>query len=323
MRQPIRTILILILLGGLLGAQEFRKSGTSGFIFLELPVTARYAGLGEAGISVPDAESDGLFVNPALTAYSESRFSASLSHANWYVDTDHQAAGLTWRTNAGVFGAQIVYFDFGEVARTQNFIPGIFEPGAGDDLPYAEQGTYTAGAYAFGLTAARRLTDRFGFGASVKYVREEIDIYDASNLVVDLGFVYLTAFHSLRVGAFLQNFGLESEYIVEKFRMPQQLKMELSAEVLGSLDGPNRLTVITSALHPTNSQERFHLGVESVLIDALVLRGGYKFGYDEENLTLGAGLRFAHRQKRVRLDLAYMKHDQLDTTLRTTLAFDL
>lgn len=152
---------------------------------------------------------------------------------------------------------------------------------------------------------------------------EKIDVYDADNVVLDLGFLYLTGFNSLRIGAFLQSFGLETAYEVEKIRMPQQLKLEISAEVWGNLESPNRLTLLAQAIHPNDADERMHLGAEAVLMDALVLRGGYKFGYDEEDFTVGAGLRFIRKMKRVHLDLAYMQHAQLDNTVRTTLALEL
>lgn len=128
------TAILLISLSA--GAQEFRKSGTSGFVFLELPVTARYAALGEAGVTLRDAGSEGLFVNPALIAFSDSRLALNVSYAKWYVETSHQAAGLTYQlAQFGTIGVQAVYFDFGEVPRTQNFLPGIFEPVRGMCCP--------------------------------------------------------------------------------------------------------------------------------------------------------------------------------------------
>jgi hypothetical protein len=54
---------------------------------------------------------------------------------------------------------------------------------------------------------------------------------------------------------------------------------------------------------------------------ALVLRAGYKFGFDEENLCLGAGLRLAGRHAGI--DFSYMNHKHLDTTLRYTFTMEL
>ncbi|MCB0301518.1 MAG: hypothetical protein KDE52_15785, partial [Calditrichaeota bacterium] len=127
----------------------------------------------------------------------------------------------------------------------------------------------------------------------------------------------------MRVGAFLQNFGLKTQYANEKFKMPQQLRLEISAELIGDLVSPNRLTLIADAAQANDADERLHIGAEATLMNAVVLRSGYKFGYDYENLTLGLGLNFMWSQKRVGLDLAYMNHDLLESTVRTTVNLEL
>ncbi|MBN2354819.1 PorV/PorQ family protein [candidate division KSB1 bacterium] len=297
-------------------AQEFNKVGTSGFVFLEIPASARFAALGEAGVTMLDAGSEGLYVNPALTALGNQRFTLNVSYANWYVETQHQAVALTYRVPViGTFGLQAIYFDFGTIEKTIN--PTLSQTGS-----YISLGEYSAGAYAVGLSFARQLTDRFAFGASVKYVRENIDTYHADNVVTDIGFVYLTGFHSLRIGTFLQSFGLETKYAGEKFKMPQQLKMGLSGELLGNMAAANRLTLLAEAVQPNDNDGRIHMGMEGLLLNALYLRGGYKFGYEHENLCLGFGLAFNSTFGRMRCDFAYMKHKSLDQTMRYTLAME-
>lgn len=309
-------LILLLLLANIAGATEFQKIGTAGFVFLELPVSARYVGLGASGISLPDAHTDGLFFNPALIALNTEKIGISLAYADWYVETTHQAFGATYHNPLlGTIGLSAVYFDFGEIEKTIN-------PTAAQIGSYIQLGTYTAGAYAVGLSYARSLTDKFSFGASLKYARETIDTYYADNLIADLGFLYLTGFHSLRIGAALQNFGLEAKYEAEKFKMPQQLRLGISAELLGKLTSPNRLTAILEASHPNDANERIHLGLEGVLSRMLVLRSGYKFGYDEESWTLGGGLNFPFKGKRVNFDFAWFEHKRLDSTLRYTLAME-
>jgi len=312
----IALIVILLISNTLTSAQDFQKIGTTGFVFLEIPVTARSVGLGETGITLTDAGAEALFMNPALIALSKSKFSFSASHADWYVDTRHQALGMIYNIPLfGTIGFQSVYFDFGETEKTIN-------PSAEQTGSYVSLGTYSAGAYALGLTYARSLTDKFSFGATFKYVRENIDEYSADNLVTDIGFLYLSGFHSLRIGASLQSFGLEAKYESEKFKMPQQLRMGLSGEIYGSLEDPYRVTVLAEAIHPNDADERIHLGMESILSGFLAFRIGYKFGYDEEDLCLGGGLKFIALGNKFRFDFSYMNHEHLDTTLRYTLAME-
>ncbi len=297
-------------------AQDFEKTGTTGFVFLELPATARLQAMGETGMTLPDAGADGLFVNPALIALQQQRLALSVSRANWYVQTSHQAFGLTYAVPIiGTIGIQAVYFDFGEIEKTKN-------PAADQTGSYIDLGTYTAGAYAMGVSFGRSLTDKFSFGATIKYVRESIDIYHADNVISDIGFLYQTGFHSLRIGTFLQNFGLESQYSQEKFKMPQILRMGVSGEVIGSFADPTRVTLVAEASHPSDANERIHLGMESIISNTLIMRAGYKFGYDDESLCLGGGLRFDLRGTAVGFDMAYMHHERLDATVRYTLVME-
>jgi len=312
-----RHIIILLILAAVLPAQDFSKVGTTGFVFLNIPVSARYVGLGETGITLPDAGAEGLSMNPALASLSEKTLSAQLTYASWYVETTHQAAGVTYnRPGLGTIGLQVIYFDFGEMAKTRNPFPT--EGGSFVDL-----GTFSASAYSIGLTYSRRLTDLFSFGGTVKYVNETIDTYSADNVVVDIGFLYFTRFHSLRIGAYLQHFGLEAKYLEEKFKMPQMLKLGASAEVWGERGEDTYLTVIAEAAHPNDISEYVQLGLEQVLWSRFVARAGYKFGLEDENLSLGGGLRFDFKGRNVRFDFGWMQHDYLDSTMRYTLMMEL
>ncbi len=313
MKKIIITTLFILLCFQLSLGQDFQKTGTTGFVFLELPVTARAVGLGETGITMIDAGAEGLYVNPALIALYDGTMSLNVSYSEWYVETTHQALGVIY--NLGLFGTvglQAIYFDFGEIEKTVN-------PTAEQTGSYLNLGTYTAGAYALGVSYARSLTDKFSFGASLKYIREMIDEYSADNVIMDIGFLYQTGFKSLRIGSFLQNFGLEAKYANEKFKMPQQLRMGLSAELYGQLGSPNRVTVLAEAVHPNDTNEHLHLGLETELLNTIIVRSGYKFGYDFENLCLGAGLKFQFQGNQIQTDFSYMNHEYLDTTVRYSL----
>jgi hypothetical protein len=297
-------------------AGEFNKVGTTGFVFLNIPVSARYAALGETGITLPDVNSEGIFMNPALISAGDQDISFNLTYCNWYVETSHQAAGISYRLPMiGTVGLSVVNFDFGEIQRTRNPLPT--ETGS-----YVDLGTYSAGAYALGLSFARMLTDQFSFGMTLKYVRESIDEFYAQNVITDIGFLYYTGFHSLRIGAFLQNFGLDATYIDEKFKMPQQMKLGLSAELWGSREGANYVTLLAEVAHPNDVNEHLQVGLENVWLDHLILRAGYKMGYDDENLTLGGGLRYSHHGKLFRMDAAFMEHAYLGSTMRYTLIME-
>lgn len=50
----MKKIIIILTLLTLLFAQELKKVGTTGFVFLELPTSARLSGMGDAGTTISD-----------------------------------------------------------------------------------------------------------------------------------------------------------------------------------------------------------------------------------------------------------------------------
>ncbi len=315
----VQYILLFALLIMVSYGQEFEKTGTTGFVFLEIPVTARYSSLGETGLTLKDVGAEGIFINPALTAFSKGRFSLNISYSKWYVETTHQALGFTYHWPlVGTFGWHIIYFDFGEIEKTRNPYSSKNEYGS-----YISLGKFSAGSMATGLSFARQLTEKFSFGTALKYIRETIDVESAENVIMDIGFFYDTGFRSLRIGAFLKDFGLEAKYVNEKFKMPQQLKFGIGYDFIGNLESPYQITVLAEAVHPNDANERVHLGVEARFVEFFILRGGYKLNYRDENFCAGAGMHLNYQEKLIRFDISYMNHRYLDSNLRFTFSAEL
>ncbi len=58
-------ILLLVIIQTLPIAQDFKKTATAGFVFLQLPVTARGAALGESSVSLAEMGGSSVFSNLA------------------------------------------------------------------------------------------------------------------------------------------------------------------------------------------------------------------------------------------------------------------
>ena len=58
-----------------------------------------------------------------------------------------------------------------------------------------------------GATYGAKMTDRFSFGMTFKYVTENLAGYKMSSVLMDLGTFYWTGFGTLRFCASLSNFG--------------------------------------------------------------------------------------------------------------------
>ncbi len=304
---------LLLIFSQTLNAQEFKKTATAEFTFLEIPVTARYASLGEASVAVADLNSDGIFINPASLGFTNQTHSFSTSFANWFADIKHYAASYSYNSGFGVFTAGIVIMDFGSMPRTVT---------GGGQKVYNIVGTFNANSIAASLGYSKMLTDRFSFGISAKYVEEKIDVYNASNILLDGGVLYYTGLGSLWIAASLQNFGTNSKFINDEFKMPIVFKLGAAAEVIGDKESYYRVTLITEASHPTDANDRLNFGTEISWSELVTFRAGYKFFYDEETYSLGLGVN-PKLDFSMNLDFAYADYGRLGNILRLSLQFGL
>lgn len=313
MHRPVLALLLAVAVV-IPGQAQFRKVGTAGYTFLEIPVTARVAALGDVGVALADVGPEALFVNPALLAHLGGMRALSVSYAPYLAETSHQACALALRLpgRMGVCGLGINRLDLGEMVETVN--ADIDNPGGA----YIVRGTYSAEALAIGLSYAHQATAWFSYGLTLRYVRERIAVYSSDNVLVDLGMVYTTGFRSLRLGGYVQNFGVDSRYIGDSFKMPMVFRLGAAMELLGSTSSQYRLTLAADALHPSDYSERLHVGAECWLADLVALRTGYKFNYDEEGLALGFGVKKRTGRGLLCFDLAHTDYHRLQSVLRVS-----
>ena len=294
-------------------AQEFKKTATAGFVFLEVPATARTAALGEAALAMPDENAAAVFNNPAALGFTGQQHSFSASYAPWFAEIKNYSSSYAVKTDAGVVGVGLVLFDYGSMPRTVV---------AQNQQVYDVVGTFDAKAMALGVTYSRMLTDHFSFGTTLKYVQERIDVYKASNVVLDAGVLYYTGLGSMRIAAAVQNFGVNAKFINDEFKMPAVFKLGVAAEVLGDAASDHRLTLLAEARHPNDGDEKVSIGSEYCWLNMIALRAGYKFFYDEESYSVGIGLN-PQLPMPVMLDVAYSDYGRLGKIVRMTLQVGL
>jgi len=293
----------------LINAQEFSKTGTSGFTFLQIPTSARVAALGEASISLSDMNSEGIFNNPAIIGFTNQTHSFSASYSNWFADIKNYGTSYTYNSPYGVFGFGFILMDYGTMQRTVKAV---------GQKVFASLGEFNANSISAGLTYSKMLTDKFSFGVSVKYVQEKIYLYKADNFLFDGGVLYHTGWNSLRLAATLQHFGTNSKFVNAVFKAPSILRLGISFEVLGDYQSDYRSTIIVEAIHPNNADERVSLGTELSWKNIITLRGGYKFFYDEETYSLGLGIN-PQLEVPVNFDFAFSDYGKLGNILRFSL----
>ncbi|PIQ09192.1 MAG: hypothetical protein COW71_07835 [Ignavibacteriales bacterium CG18_big_fil_WC_8_21_14_2_50_31_20] len=289
-------------------AQEFKKTATSGFTFLQIPASARTASLGEASTALSDINSDAVFRNPAALGFSTNLHSLSTSYAPWFADIKNYAFSYSYKSEYGVFGIGVMVLDYGSIPRTV--------VGSGQKV-FEIIGDFKANSLVTGLSYAKKLNDKFSFGVTLKYVNEKIDIYNANNILFDGGVLYYTGLSSFRIAMSIQNFGIDSKFINDDFKMPAVLRLGAAIEAIGDMNSDYRLTMILEALHPNDGDERVSLGSEFSWHNIIMLRGGYKFFYDEESYSLGFGIN-PQIGSPINFDFAYSDYNRLGNIMRFT-----
>jgi len=281
----------------------FEKVGTTSFQFLKVMTDARSTGMAGAYTAVTD-KSDAVFWNPA-SLINIAKFDAQISYLDYFLDVRHSSVSAAWTFNGlGTFGVQGIITDVGEIEVTTvdalGFIGDVYNPGLTGE-------TINPTSLVLGLSFARGITDKFAFGITGKFVREDLVVARKNLFMFDGGILYRTGFHSLELAAALKNFGSEVKYYEDGYPLPQTLKLGIS----GYIFSPTENIVNTSENHsllisfdlvqPRDYDQQYSIGSEYGFKNLIFLRGGYKLNFDEESFAAGMGVLF----KNYRFDYSF------------------
>ncbi|MDZ7260775.1 MAG: PorV/PorQ family protein [candidate division KSB1 bacterium] len=300
-----------------------QKVGSTSMQFLKVMPCARATALGEA-YSVWATGAEAIFWNPGGLARLD-KMELSTTYINWLFDAQQGALALALEIpRVGAIGIQVQYVDFGEFEETTNERPYISNP----DHPGVTGRTFKPFSYLVGISYARYLTDKFSVGIGMKYayeslfdgqrvtamvrqgVFEEVKTW-ANGLLFDFGIRYNTGYRSVHIGSSVQNFGADVKYARESNPVPLLFRFGIGADLIGpkGLLYPgrenNRLSAAFDIFHPNDYAQQLHVGVEYELAGSFALRGGYKFNYDFDGLTVGAGVKHAIEGVRLSVDYSY------------------
>jgi hypothetical protein len=128
----------------------------------------------------------------------------------------------------------------------------------------------------------------------------------------DIGMHYNTGFHSIQVGAAVQNFGPEVKYAtdVDKSPVPLLFRVGVAADILGTnsllfTQENTRVGLALDLFQSNDSGQHIHTGMEFEFINAIAFRIGYRTNYDFGGLTFGGGVRQTYGMMDVSLDYSY------------------
>ncbi len=314
--------------------RDVSKRGLSAASFLMMPVGARASAMGGAVVaSSNDAAS--VYWNPSgLAQVKGGAFQAE--YAQWFNAIDFNHATVAYPMGGGTVAVAVT------ALRTPEMEETTLEQQDGTGR------TFDAASYAFGLSYARQLTDRFAIGGTAKFVSERISVSNATGFAVDLGTTFVTPLRGIRLGASISNFGTKmqmrgddlriavdvdpnnsgngtqnpAQLETGSFNLPLTMRVGLAGEAFRNDQA--RLTVAVDALSPSSAQQYVNVGAELGLLNDLVMvRGGYNELFTPDSahgFTAGGGLRYGFGTLRLSLDYAFEASKYFDGVNRVTLA---
>ncbi|MDX1530211.1 MAG: PorV/PorQ family protein [Rhodothermales bacterium] len=235
----------------------------------------------------------------------------------------------------GHFGVGVTALDYGETeVRTVDNPEGTGEFWDALDL-------------AVGVTYARALTDRFSFGATMKFVRQQIWNESATGGALDLGVTYDTGWQGVRIGMTMANFGtnmrmdgrdlrlavdpdeeiegnndrIGGRYETEDWAMPLIFRVGVSAVPFRM--GESRLALAVDGNAPADAAQSANVGAEYAWNETLFVRGGWRqaFGPEtDDGWTAGFGVRYGLTSRIVTtFDYVFQNYEPFGTPQMFTL----
>lgn len=293
---------LLILPSGLLWAQA--KVGTAGAQFLELGVSPRAIGMGDAFLAVVD-DASAVYYNPSALTILTAR-EVMFTHNDYIADIRYEFVGYAHplRKIGGVTGVGFYILDAGEIDRTDY------------SYPFGSGETFSARSWALSLSYARNLTDRFSLGTTIKYITESYDDQDARGWGFDMGTNYEVGYRNARISMVLSNFGPDMKFIQESYPLPINFKVGVSMEVVSN--GAHRAVVAVEGSHPADNLEKYQIGTEYWYNNMFAVRFGNQFKREkfDGGIAFGVGLKFNLGSKiKAKVDYSFRDMGTLDNDI--------
>ncbi|MDD3691490.1 MAG: type IX secretion system protein PorQ [Bacteroidales bacterium] len=210
-------LLVLTLVASVIAYAQ--TGGVSVYNFLNLPVSARVAAMGNKLLAVKDQDPSLLIMNPSLIR-KEMNQGVSINCVDYFADA--------------AFGHINYVHDF-KKAGTFNFAFQFVSYGKfqGYDECGNETGSFTAGDYALIGGYAKDLVDSvLSMGMNVKWIFSSYESYFSTGLAVDVAATYYNKKHDLCLSLLASNIGAQIKgYTNQKEKLPFDLQLAFSQKM--------------------------------------------------------------------------------------------
>lgn len=270
--------------------------------FMAIGVGGRALGMGGAFTAVANDITAGYY-NPAGLAnlnYPQ----ISLMHAEQFGDLlnyDYGAVAIPYGSDMS-FGLSIMRLGVDGIPDTRNALydangDGVVDINT-DRLDYSQITEFSNQDWAFYLSFAKRHSDNFYWGASVKIIRRDIAEFGATGIGFDVGALYMPV-ENLFVGANIQDVTTtlvawstgRNELISPTAKLGTAYRLNiLGGTVTPALDFDVRFENRRSSAYYNLGPVSFdiHAGLEYTFKNLFSIRGGYN---DVKQFTVGAGIK--------------------------------
>lgn len=270
---------------------------TTAVPFLTITPDTRAAGMADAGVATsPDANS--AYWNPGKLAFIDKAYGGSISYTPWLAKIINDMkllylSGFYKINREQSVAVSLKYFDMGDI----NF----------RDANNVDQGRYNPREYAVDVTYSRMLTEHFGLGGTVRYIRSNLtgalpqnnfDAQAGQSVAVDIGAFYTkqltTRNASYSLGATINNIGAKMTYTsaANKDFIPTNLR--IGGVYKTELDNLNSLTfaldfnkLMVPSPGPNNKSKSLLEGIFGSFSDA---QGGA--AEELREITISAGVEY-------------------------------
>ena len=335
-RFPLRLALAVLALAAASGAPgpaaAQSKTGTTVNAFLHIEPSARVAAQGNAGATARTGALDAYY-NPGALGF-QTATNVGFSHSPWLADIDYNYAAVAVKLDGrNTVSLSVTSLDSGEMdVRTV-------------EQPDGTGARFSVADVALGVGYGRRFTEKFGAGATVKYVQETIMNSASRTAALDVGVIYELPLGAV-LGASISNYGTKTAFDgtdlrvrydqdpdifgdndnlpaalkTGEFALPVYFRVGLSVPVEV---GASRVTASADAFQFNDNSNSLNVGGEWTYADLISARAGYQdlFMEDAEGgLRLGGGIHYDVNGFDFRFDYAWADHGgRLGTTQRFTL----
>ncbi len=308
----LRTALLLAMSVGSLGLMA--QSGTTGYEYLHIPVSAHSAAVGGGNVSMGEDDPTLMFENPALLS-NVSDLTANFDFTSFIAGTKKLSAGFVRQIgNRGTWAVGAQYLTYGKMTET--------------DQTGAEIGTFSASDIDIQGSFAYMLSDYWSGGVSAKFLFSNYANYNAFAMGVDLGLNYYNEEIGTSVSLVGKNLGGQIKALYEKHeKLPFDLALGYSQTLANA---PIRLNITLDDLtrwKNINFFQHFILGVDFFPSNNTWVALGYNLRRSHEmkangsshwaGFSVGAGLNI----KKIKVGVAWGKYHIAASSLIANLSY--